>query len=864
MECETWGVTEIVAAIRDEIARARSADDFDADAVIERFVKVDPPGPSAAFDGYIDTISIAGVRSFGPKQTLRPSRGLTIVYGDNGTGKTSLVDGLELLMEGETTRRRSGAGTTGEVKDAANIPHVRSDGSSGADEVCVAVAWADGAESSSLLQSATWDGKFGPRPARSLPVQVLARRRLREHLVGSGSDRAEHLGTVVGLMPAIAVIRGVRAGLIDHQKNDEAPCTASPLAPVYEFVAAQGIFDRISSMEELRSWAVGRLDGTEKPAADLDTPLINLLDSFPRAELEQILGLWGEADPIASLEPADTDDLLTMLTLFVEVASPERQCPACENGTVTESRLGDIRARIERETERIERVRRRESLVNRTRSLLTRMGEATRGLPELPLAGADAAADTVRNFRTRCDTLRQTRSAWLRAAASIQRALDSASRGGAAEVEALRATTAEWTLTDQRFRMELDEVETLRRDALNEFRNSSAPDEVSLRAIVSHAEQIWAELERKRREQFEKDCLGRAADALKRHETRVVDALFNELAEPINEWLTLLSPGNTPSIRLKAKATAGRPALSVLVAGEPRQVHAVGRLSDSQLDMLGLAAHLASIERQQPGATIVIDDPSDMLDGTTRAKLASAGIARLLDETNGAAHQVIVMTHDDALVRELWDAHRARRPATLQYYIETECDSAADDRFAVVTPRNTATALERAWGILHGDGGKSHNLLWFRASLATSVRQAMEMLCKDIAAILGPSGLSRTEPISEDRTHGAVSKAITPELRRMEEAFSVCGNPRHSEGRRILAELLDVIDSSRPRSLNSAAHADVVSPTVAVSKTHLTSLGKVAQLVVPPAGTSQCSWTTDSELAKALQECRECNRPVGS
>lgn len=867
MESDVWGVAEIVAAIRAEIALAGKVEDFDAGEVIERFVKVDQPAPKAAFDGYVDRISIAGIRSFGPQQTLRPSRGLTIVYADNGIGKTSLVDGLELLLDGRTTRGRAGAGSPSEIADDKNVPHVTRDGSHGGYDSHVEVVWSDDPASGAATQTATWEGRFGTPAAARPPVHVLARRRLRDHLRDSGSERAARLGEVVGLGSVIEVIEGVREVLTRLQEECGAYGGGSSLSAAVDFVEKADILHNVSTAEELREWAREQLADAEEPEADLSTPIDDSVVQFPREALAALVSSWLSFDfePDGPRVPATAGDVLWMLESFVKVATPEQECPACTAGTVSTARLDVIRDLLRGEREYVEQLLRRDGLGERARGLARQFAVHARvpfGLVSRNAGEGDG--ESVRRFRSHCHRLERLHDEWLESTKAVADALRSlADEPGCGAVDALEIAASRWKDVDDGYRADLGEADRLRRRALGEFRDASAGETDRLREVAAHADRILSEIVRTRREELDRECLGRALAALKTHQTSVTDALFDDLADPINEWLCLLAPDSTPGIRLRVKGTAGRPALSVLLDGGGQQVHAVGRLSDSQLDMLGLAAHLAAIERQQPGATIVIDDPSDMLDGTTRKKLASEGIARLLggQADDAVHHQVVILTHDDELVRELWDAHRGRRTATLQYHIEAV--EVADDRHARVLPRNTATAIQRVRDLVQGDKGKSDNLLWFRASLATSVRQAMEMLCKDIATILGPVGLDRIGPIREDLAHGGVSKVIAPELVKIEKEFSDCGEPRHNQGRNWLADVLDLIDPSKPRSLNAGAHADVVVPTVASSKAHLESLEKVAKLLGSPAGNSECSWTMDSKLAKALQAC-ECDQSSGS
>ncbi len=67
--------------------------------------------PPAVAGAYLRSIAVEGFRGIGPRQTLelRPGPGLTLVVGRNGSGKSSLAEGLEVLLTGDSLRWRERA-----------------------------------------------------------------------------------------------------------------------------------------------------------------------------------------------------------------------------------------------------------------------------------------------------------------------------------------------------------------------------------------------------------------------------------------------------------------------------------------------------------------------------------------------------------------------------------------------------------------------------------------------------------------------------------------------------------------------------------------------------------------------------------
>jgi hypothetical protein len=72
----------------------------------EEAAAAEQPPTREPLGAYLKSITVEGFRGIGKKLTLDlpPGRGLTLVVGRNGSGKSSFADALELLLTGDTYR----------------------------------------------------------------------------------------------------------------------------------------------------------------------------------------------------------------------------------------------------------------------------------------------------------------------------------------------------------------------------------------------------------------------------------------------------------------------------------------------------------------------------------------------------------------------------------------------------------------------------------------------------------------------------------------------------------------------------------------------------------------------------------------
>lgn len=813
-------------AVVDEICSllsslARGGVELDDDELEEKIYTLLPepsatdPQPVRADPAVVHSVAVRGIRSFGPEQTLRLSEGLTIVYAGNGKGKTSLTDAFELVTDGETTRKEGLPLATSEVRDKDHITHRTLHGTPDpAHTPRVTVRYRRGEE----LHTCEWSSFDTPAP-RHPDLQVLPRRLLRALVNAKRTERIEPLGAALGLPETSESWTAIAKGL--GEKAREAGEGREPyLQLLAEELPLDG--DEDARIDALTRWAGEQKTQPESlPASPSADPWRQLAD-----------GLEAATDPESEDAPLSAR-LTSLLTAFVEVAEPGTDCPACAQAQVPQSRLDEVEALLAASEAAKKHAAERAALARRRDALAAEVA----GWLDVTDAPARLAGSESTGWQTALTELRK--------------------------VFAIRERLGEapWA---REVAGALENLDAARARIAHESANVSSPDRRrAVDAITADADGTRKALDEL---QFSRAVL---SPLLKRAQTMTkallvtrVQEEFAALEGPINDWLRILGPEGTPRISLAAKASAGRPSLELLVAGLPdgaKAPHATGYFSDAQLDMLGMSAHLARIERDHPGSTIVIDDPSDMLDSTSRKALASTGIARLLDRDGPSAHQVLVLTHDDQLVRDLWDGHRHRSPATVQDTMEIHRDVNGTDIYSALTSRDTSHAVARAVELKRDHWADDRDRLWFRAAFAAHTRQAVEMCAKDVDMLLGPAGINlHPEQRAPDETRelGSVSPSVLATLRETTEQW--CESGRHNQARLRLGELSDLISKSSTQFLNPGAHADVILPESTSTANILAKLKALARLLAVPDDQPRSSWTTQSPLAEMLRLSRDC------
>ncbi|MCL4079013.1 AAA family ATPase [Coriobacteriia bacterium Es71-Z0120] len=146
-----------------------------------------------------------------------------------------------------------------------------------------------------------------------------------------------------------------------------------------------------------------------------------------------------------------------------------------------------------------------------------------------------------------------------------------------------------------------------------------------------------------------------------RAKAKVLDDKFSELGQEILRWWNLLRPDELTSFHGVERGGTGRRFVDLKARlGHPGAADSQGVLrdavavfSDSQLNCLGLAAFLARGVREGTGF-VVLDDPVPASDEEHRAFF----IDRVLAELNHSGIQVILLTHDERMWKDVQERYK--------------------------------------------------------------------------------------------------------------------------------------------------------------------------------------------------------------
>ncbi|MDA2951069.1 MAG: AAA family ATPase, partial [Actinomycetota bacterium] len=166
VEEEIWGLLDVDEAVADEtvylVAAALKGDQELADQLGDQASTIRRPetkhaDATAPLRAFLRSITVSGFRGVGPRSTLEvnPYRGITVISGRNGSGKSSFAEALEYALTGASYRftnkakhwrdswRNLHAGESASIEiDFAMEPDGERDGSSAA----IGAEWKEGAE----------------------------------------------------------------------------------------------------------------------------------------------------------------------------------------------------------------------------------------------------------------------------------------------------------------------------------------------------------------------------------------------------------------------------------------------------------------------------------------------------------------------------------------------------------------------------------------------------------------------------------------------------------------------------------------------------------------------------------------------
>lgn len=607
-----------------------------------------PPPDVTPARAYLRRIAIEGFRGIGREALLElpPGPGLTLVVGRNGSGKSSLAEGLETLLTGNSMRWAQKK-TTDWIGGFRNL-HQR-------DPVMVTAEFDIDGEKAPLRLRRSWgpddepaDGRLrvlaSPKPDATLESlgwrdaletfrPILSYNELGKALEAGPSHLFDQLRGVLGMEEmsaaekALAAVRKARDPVAKAAKAGREPLEVA-LASLAETdgraAAALALFrKRNPDLVELLQIASGDAADearikTLRALASLATPEDEAVLHAARELREAVAERRRLAEAAAGLQSA-TADLLER-ALYWHEREGGALCPVCE----TEGGLGD-------------------AWRQRTRERLAALKES-----------ADAMQGAQRRERGAVDAARK-----------LIRAIAAPTPSDLPEHPAAAAAHAVWAAAPEDALALADHLE----GALDALRAAYATLSTQAEAELGRTQAQWQPVRRQlerwieQAEQAERAAadvklLKAAEDWVKRADEELRAERFAPIRSRAQEiWEKLRHQSNVAirDIRLTGKTTNRKVELDVRVDGE--DAVALGVMSQGELHAMLLSLFLPRLTLDEsPFGFVVIDDPVQAMDP---AKVD--GLAQVLADV-ARTRQVIVFTHDARLPEAV---RRLQLPATV-------------------------------------------------------------------------------------------------------------------------------------------------------------------------------------------------------
>jgi len=578
-------------------------------------------------------LRIRAIRGFRTEQEIPLSPTLTVIYGENGRGKTSLCEGWNWLFTGEIL---GGLEPRSELGSAGRNIHV---------DLEPRVSLLD--ENAAVLVERSGDRFSNPADLPESTSPVLLQYRLHQVLYSSQGERRSFFEDVLELDVESTFAQTLRRACLGVDPfeeeawktwkravgavNDQGCAIPHPTPSSSDeqreneghllgFLGDYfGCDPTPEALEEAVEAGTGRMDF---PVDELSPPVPEEIGRKIDTALSAIEKLDAEAEKALTLAQWQKQGL--------ELAEPPR-CPFCGEATADEAKLATIRTRVERSQYRH----------GAHRAAKSTFDNAVNSV--LPLAELD-----VEQTRVHLDGLRDNIGQ-----------LDLENRD-----DLLRAVRE---LREQIGRLEdaRPEPERLRvPEVFTEFASAAIEVSRTWLALVPELEKLKETLERRRvrvryteaatsvlqYDRAERDRFYRRLDArpalneLAEAAPKVVGRLKEErlarLAGNIVRFYRVLRPDDPTPLEEIQSAGGVRGDIRIMARSKDKVDHASALFSHSNANALGMAAHIARVF-DAGHQTVVLDDPFQSLDASNREQVIRNLLGVLLDDSL----QVVILTH---------------------------------------------------------------------------------------------------------------------------------------------------------------------------------------------------------------------------
>ncbi|MCY4283199.1 MAG: AAA family ATPase [Gammaproteobacteria bacterium] len=567
------------------------------------------------------------------------SKPVVLIFGENGTGKSTIVDAIESVGAGTTTFLDNWKLGKGKRKENY-IPALGKTFS----DVSISLEFGGNTYTAELAASGLQLCSTAKRPI----TKVLRRKSLQAFMDADPAQRYREVGRFLDIPQIEASEASLREALSGAQRSYDFAVSANNQA----LVNLQGLWEAEGSpgteqQHNAETWARTQ---AAMPIEQLTVRLAKLRDgtrhseallvqsesvTAAQQELDQSQQLLEQAEQqLAKVESSESQNNAELVTLLEDAKtylnkSSDTLCPVCEETTIVPAELAQ------------------------------RLQQRIEGMKELKQA-SDAKQKAQKNVSTKQDQLLSAKDKLLNVAQDAQRHF-SPELSQDKRIEELRESNKEEALNQaSQLHGQLATGLTQLREDL-EIIQKQVNNLTGIRQYVKTLNEKSTEANK---QESLKKRLQQAANIVEAKRKSYVEGVLADIAQEVDNLYQKIHPQEEiGGIKLKLDENQRGSLVYGVAFGGKQDVQPQPYYSESHLDTLGLCIFLALAKRGDSGRTLVILD--DVLGSVDQQHLQKA-ISMTMEEADNFA-QLIITTH----YRPLRDKFRyARQPANHVQLIE--------------------------------------------------------------------------------------------------------------------------------------------------------------------------------------------------